>query len=140
MEQMMAFLSLLESGVLERHSSVRFAFLEAGCGWLPYWLYRLDDIEYRHLASEVAEHVRVPPSAYFRRQCFVSFEPGEPYLSDVLARHLFGGRPLVFGTDFPHPDHEADIVDQAVALRKRVPEKVLSDLLWGNASRLYGLS
>lgn len=38
MEQMMALLALIEGGVLERHRRLRVAFLESGCGWLPYWL------------------------------------------------------------------------------------------------------
>ena len=43
-------------------------------------------------------------------QCFVAFEPDEPYLLDLLP-HLDGGRALIFGSDFPHPDHESDIVE-----------------------------
>lgn len=41
MEQMMALLALIEGGVLERHPRLRVGFLESGCGWLPYWLWRL---------------------------------------------------------------------------------------------------
>jgi len=43
MEQMMALLALIEGGVLERHPQLRIGFLESGCGWLPYWLWRLDE-------------------------------------------------------------------------------------------------
>jgi predicted TIM-barrel fold metal-dependent hydrolase len=48
MEQMMALLALIEGGVLERHRRLRVAFLESGCGWLPYWLWKLDE-EYKNL-------------------------------------------------------------------------------------------
>ena len=47
--------SLLEGGVLERHPRLRVGFLEAGCGWVPYWLWRLDE-RWEHVAHEVAEH------------------------------------------------------------------------------------
>ncbi|MGK4005906.1 amidohydrolase family protein [Sorangium sp. So ce1036] len=137
MEQMMALLALLEGGVLERHPGLRIAFLEAGCGWLPYWLYRLDEIEYGNLAGEVAPHVRQAPSAYFRRQCFVGLEPDEPYLPEVIPR--IGADNLLFGTDYPHPDHGPDLVARALALRGELPDEVLRKILWDNPARFYGL-
>ncbi|WP_437290439.1 amidohydrolase family protein [Sorangium sp. So ce406] len=137
MEQMMALLALIEGGVLERHPGLRVAFLEAGCGWLPYWLWRLDEVEYRHLAGEVAPHVRQAPSAYFRRQCFVGLEPDEPYLTEVIPR--IGEDRLLFGTDYPHPDHDEGLVGQALALRDRLPGEVLRKILWDNPARFYGI-
>jgi len=138
MEQMMALLALVEGGVLERHPALRVAFLEAGCGWLPYWLFRLDEIEYKHLGGEVEENVRVRPSSYFQRQCFISFEPDEPYLGDVL--RYIGEDKLLFGTDFPHCDHDGDIAGRFPMLRERLPESALRKVLWDNAARFYGLN
>ncbi|XXX79842.1 amidohydrolase family protein [Sorangium sp. So ce134] len=137
MEQMMALLTLIEGGVLERHPDLRVAFLEAGCGWLPYWLWRLDEVEYRHMAGEVEENVRMAPSVYFRRQCFVSAEPDEP----LLAQHarFIGEDLLLFGTDFPHLDHEGDVVGQVLALRGELGQVGLEKMLWKNAERFFGL-
>ena len=56
MEQMMALLALIEGGVLERHPQLRVGFFESGCGWLPYWLWRLDE-EYENLYYEVKDNV-----------------------------------------------------------------------------------
>jgi uncharacterized protein len=138
MEQMMALLSLIEGGVLERHPGLRVAFLEAGCGWLPYWLWRLDEVEYRHLAGEVAATVKRLPSEYFRRQCFVAIEPDEPYLP-ALIEHI-GADNLLFGTDFPHLDHDDDIVHRALLLERVLPAGTLQKVLWDNPARFYGLS
>jgi len=52
MEQMMALSAPIEGGVLERHRRLRVAFLESGCGWLPCWLWKLDE-EYKNLHWEV---------------------------------------------------------------------------------------
>ena len=43
--QMLASATLLtsEHEVLDRFPSLSFVFLESGCGWLPYWLERLDE-------------------------------------------------------------------------------------------------
>src|SRR5262249_24057838 len=43
MEQMIAAVSLIYGGVLERFPGMRDAFLEAGCGWVPFWLHRMDE-------------------------------------------------------------------------------------------------
>jgi predicted TIM-barrel fold metal-dependent hydrolase len=60
MEQMMALLALIQGGVLERHPKLRVGFLESGCGWLPYWLWRLDQ-EYENLHWEVKDNVKMKP-------------------------------------------------------------------------------
>jgi len=137
MEQMMALLSLIEGGVLERHPRLRIAGLEGGCGWLPFWLWRLDELEYGYVKDEVAEHVRMKPSAYFRRQYFVALEPGEPMLPEVI-RHV-GEDNLLFGTDFPHPDHHLDAVDEVLALKGKLSEQTLRKILWDNPARLFGI-
>jgi predicted TIM-barrel fold metal-dependent hydrolase len=137
LEQMLALLTLIEGGVLERHPGLRVAFLEAGCGWVPYWLWRLDNA-YQFMAGEVAENVRLKPSEYFRRQCFVAIEPEEPGLPEVV--RLLGPDNLLFGTDYPHADHGDDIVDHVMSLRAVLSEELLCKLLWDNPARFYGLS
>ena len=137
MEQMMAMLALIEGGVLERHPHLRIGFLEAGCGWLPSWIWRLDE-EYTKLAWEVEENVKMKPSEYFRRQCFISVDPGEPGLEQVI-EFLGSDDNLLFGSDYPHTDYKPDIVEAAIALRDRVPEKTVQKLLWDNPARFYQL-
>jgi predicted TIM-barrel fold metal-dependent hydrolase len=138
MEQMMALLALVEGGVLERHPRLRVAFLEAGCGWLPYWLWRLDEVEYRHLAGEVGENVRVKPSEYFRRQCFVSAEPDEAMVAEYVRQ--LGEDRVLFGTDFPHLDHEGDVVGQIVEWRGEMGDALVRNWLGNSAERFYLMS
>jgi len=137
MEQMMAMLTLIEGGVLERHPKLQVGFLESGCGWLPYWLWRLDE-EYEELRWEVQEHVKMKPSDYFRRQCFIEIEPSEPYIAEII--QYIGSDNLIFGSDYPHMDHKPDIVEQAVALEERFSKETLKKILWDNSARFYGLS
>src|SRR4051794_4520834 len=42
-EQMSAMLALCLAGVLERHPGLRLGFFEAGCGWAPYWVERIEE-------------------------------------------------------------------------------------------------
>lgn len=137
MEQMMALLALIEGGVLERHPDLKIAFLESGCGWVPYWLWRLDEAEYKHLAWEVQDNVKMKPSEYFRRQCFVSIEPDEPYLPEII--NLLGSDNLILGSDYPHIDHDAGIIKEAVQLEDRLSQQTVQKILWDNPSRFYGI-
>jgi len=138
MEQMMALLALIEGGVLERHPDLKVAFLESGCGWVPYWLWRLDEAEYKHLAWEVQDNVKMKPSEYFRRQCFVSIEPDEPYIPEII--NYIGSDNLILGSDYPHIDHDAGIMKEAVQLEDRLSQQTVQKILWDNPSRFYGLT
>lgn len=137
MEMMMAFLALLEGGVLERHPGLRVGLLESGCGWLPYWLWRLDELEYAQLSNEVAGRINRRPSEYFRRQCWIAFEPDEALLSASV--EAIGRDRVVFGTDFPHVDHDADIVAQLFGPGAQLDAEQLRAALWTNPARLLGL-
>ncbi|HXH41753.1 MAG TPA: amidohydrolase family protein [Thermoanaerobaculia bacterium] len=136
MEQMMALLALIEGGVLERHPRLRFAFLEAGGGWIPYWLWRLDR-EYHDLEWEVRGNVTMKPSDYFRRQCFVSVEPTEPYLGPLM--DFIGADNILIGSDFPHMDHDPDVMKDAISLEGTLSRATVEKLLWDNPKRFYGV-
>jgi predicted TIM-barrel fold metal-dependent hydrolase len=136
MEQMMALLALIEGGVLENHPQLRVGFLESGCGWLPYWLWRLDR-EYEDLQWEVGDRVKMKPTEYFRRQCFIAVEPSEMYLPKLLEE--LGEDNLIFGSDYPHMDHKPDVVADMVALEEQVSKPVLQKILWDNPRRFYDL-
>ncbi len=137
MEHMMALLALIEGGVLERHPKLRVGFLESGCGWLPYWLWRLDE-EYKNLYWEVKDMVKLPPSEYFRRQCYIAVEPSEPYLTQIL--DYIGSDNLIFGSDYPHIDHRPDIVDRLIGLEKDLSKETLKKIVWDNPNRFYSLA
>jgi uncharacterized protein len=137
LEAMMALLSLIDGGVLEAHPALRVGFLESGCGWLPYWLWRLDEVEYAMMAQEVRARVRRRPSEYFRRQCWIAIEPGEAML-DRAATEIGPGR-LLFGTDFPHLEHGPGIVDELFSRRSALGDEALRAILWDSPSRLMGM-
>ncbi|WP_013320761.1 amidohydrolase family protein [Gloeothece verrucosa] len=137
MEQMMALLALIEGGVLERHPQLRVGFLESGCGWVPYWLWRLDE-EYKNLRWEVTNYVKIFPTEYFQRQCFVSIEPSEPYLAQLI--EFIGTDHVIFGSDYPHMDHQPDIVKKTLALESQLPQETVQKIVWDNPRRFYGLN
>lgn len=98
-EQMTAMVAFIVGGVLERFPRLRVGFLEAGCGWVPYWLERMD--EHVEKLSWEAPWLSMPPQRYFARQCVVACEPDERIAQELLAHEACN---VGFGTDFPHSD------------------------------------
>jgi predicted TIM-barrel fold metal-dependent hydrolase len=100
-------------GVLERFPDLRLALLEGNCSWAPWFLYRLDE-HYEWTGWYEAPELTMPPSAYFKRNCWISVEADEetvPHFVDT-----FGDERLIFSTDYPHGDskfpHAVDAFDK----------------------------
>ena len=137
MELMFAFASLAAGGVLDRHPRLRCAFLEGTCGWLPWWLWRLDETwEKFGPGSEVL--VSALPSEYFFRQCYVATDADEKVLRQVV--EAVGDDNIVVSTDYPHSDGLfPQAIDEFVKL-EGVTEKAKAKILWDNCARLYPLA
>ncbi len=97
---------LLMGGVCERFPRLRFLFLEAGGGWIPTQLQRMDE-QLRAFPLERA-WLSMLPSEYFRRQCYAGFEPEEWNLADS-ARYLGVDR-ILWASDYPHPEYHEGVV------------------------------
>jgi uncharacterized protein len=139
LEQMCAAVSLVYGGVLDRFPSLRVVFLEAGCGWVPFWLERMDEHHDNALARNFGgtRKRELRPSEYFQRQCYVSANADETLLADVAAR--IGTDRIVFSSDYPHPDAPfPHAVDEFLALEDLSGEQKRM-ILWDNTARLYQL-
>ncbi len=136
-EQMAACLGVLQSGILERHPRLHFAFLESGCGWLPYWLGRIDD-HYDTWRSYFPA-LTMKPSDYFRRQCFIACDPEDAMTGTVVEQ--VSDECVVWASDYPHPDARfPGTMDATLESLKGVPEPSRSRVLGANAQRLFALT
>lgn len=135
--QMLGVGSFLLGGILERHPGLKVAFLEANCAWLPWLLWRLDETYERFgdvIAVETATELSMPPSEYFRRQCYASIEPDETPAIDMINK--FGSDRLVFSTDYPHVDSRyPDAVEAFLGLPLSDDDK--RKILWDNCADFY---
>ncbi|MDQ6852810.1 MAG: amidohydrolase [Actinomycetota bacterium] len=93
---------LLAGGVCERFPDLRIVFLEANGGWIVPWLERLD--HHHEIFSWDVPWLRHEPSEYFRRQCWISFDPDESALAFTANSPLVGADRIVWASDYPHPD------------------------------------
>jgi predicted TIM-barrel fold metal-dependent hydrolase len=99
---MSAICYVTSGGVAERFPGAKFMFLEANGGWLVPWLERLD-----HHAKKFSWDVpwlKMLPSEYFRRQCWISFDPDESMLAFTANSPLCGADRIIWASDYPHPD------------------------------------
>jgi predicted TIM-barrel fold metal-dependent hydrolase len=135
-ELMYCFASMAAGGVLERHPRLRCAFLEGTCGWLPWWLWRLDEAwEKFGPGSEV--QISQLPSQYFFRQCYVATDADEKVLRQVV--EAVGDDAIVVSTDYPHSDGLFPTAIQEFVALEGVSPKTKAKILWDNCARLYRL-
>jgi len=139
LEQMLASLNFCADGVLEKFPKLKVAYLESGCGWVPFWLERMDE-HWEHEGHGQAKTTKEKPSYYFKRQCWASCEAGEE-LAPVFIEHV-GADYLTIATDYPHSDCIGKFPDRTVGdLTKnaRISPEARQKILWDNPLRLYGL-
>jgi predicted TIM-barrel fold metal-dependent hydrolase len=133
-EAMVAMMSLIWFGVIERHPTLRVVHVEADAGWLPYWLQRM---EQHYEFSGNAEHpdLRRTPTEYFRSNFLVAARGDERTLPAAV--ELVGAGQLTFNTDYPHPDgtFPRGIADlEAQPIGREAKQKIF----WDNAAHLFG--
>ncbi len=139
LEQMLACLNFCADGVLERFPRLKVAHLESGCGWVPFWLERMDE-HWEHESHGSARTTKENPSFYFKRQCWVSCEAGEE-LVPCFVDHV-GADYLTIATDYPHSDAVGKFPDQtvgALSANNKLSAETRRKILWDNPVRLYGL-
>ena len=135
LEQMLASLALICRGALERNPELQVVFLESGAGWLPYWLWRMDE-HYEILPFQVP-WLKMKPSDYFRRQCFTSFEADETRLGDVI--QTIGADRVLFASDYPHWDATFPGVTKMILDRKDMSDGTKRKVMGENAAKLLRL-
>jgi predicted TIM-barrel fold metal-dependent hydrolase len=130
-----AFLSFFTMGALERFPNLRLGVLEVGCGWIGSFLDRMDAAFETISAKGVP--LSMPPSEYFRRQCFISGDPDEraaPHIIDAVGADCF-----VWATDYPHPDHPGSWARSLERFVAPLSPRTRALVLGGNARRVYGI-
>jgi predicted TIM-barrel fold metal-dependent hydrolase len=131
---MQAVFNFTVGGIWARFPALRVGFMEAGVGWLPFWLERLD--EHWELMPDQAPAIDAPPSSYFAGRGFVTTEPDEKMVPYVLENV---GDVICYSSDYCHWD--CAFPDSVSQLEKRtdLDAEMKQALFTNNAARLYGL-
>jgi predicted TIM-barrel fold metal-dependent hydrolase len=133
-EMMRAVGALIGGGVMDLYPKLRVAILEAGVGWLPYWMERLD--EHYELMPEYVPFLRRKPSEAIRSaNFFISCDPDEETLPFVV--DFVGAEHILYASDYPHFDGRFPDTVKLTARPEVFPPAVQRKILWDNAKRLY---
>ncbi len=137
-DQMLAMTALISGGVLERHPRLRVAFLEAGVGWVPYFIDRMHE-HFEKRGDWIENGWKRDPREYVERgQVYVTCEPEEPILPAVIED--LGSDFIMYASDYPHWD--SDFPESSKPLRERsdIDNAARTQIMGGNAQRFFRMS
>jgi len=138
--QMIQLTSVVLDGVFDLFPNLRMGFLEAGAGWIPYMMDRLDE---KYHIDRKRKHFPLSkkPSEYFKSgNIYITCETDEKTL-DVVVREL-GEDHLMYPTDFPH-EREVGVFAKDIPEfweRKDLTERTKRKILSENAKRFYNIA
>ncbi len=138
-DQMTAMTALVSGGVFERHPRLRVAFLEAGAGWLPWFIERLHE-HYESRGDWVPNGWQRPPAAYVEAgNIRVTCEPDEGTLPAIV--DALGDDCVMFASDYPHwdgawPHATAELREHAEG---RLSADALAKVAGATARTFFGL-
>ena len=128
---------LITSGVFERHPQLQAGLVESGIGFVP-WLLETMDYAYKAHHFWVRPVIPEPPSAYFRRNCFATFQEDHVGLANVERFDVVDN--IMWANDYPH--HEGSWPHSAASIERQMAglaEESRAKILGLNAQRVFKL-
>jgi predicted TIM-barrel fold metal-dependent hydrolase len=134
------FATLILSGVLERFPGLKVVSAELNCGWLPFFLFRVDErfsaTGIRFRGTPFVTKLTMKPSEYFRRQLYATFIDD---LFGINHRREIGVDNILWSSDFPHsatfwPHSQEKIAADFHGVSEEDKRKILCE----NTAKLYG--
>ena len=133
--QLRQITSMMFEAVPVRFPDLALAYLEAGSGWIPYFLQRMDE-EYEKRGHAEAKLLTASPTEIVRsHSIYFSCEADEPLLPQAIA--YVGADRIMYASDFPHWDHSYPKSVKELVGRTDVSDEDKRKVLAGNARKLY---
>jgi predicted TIM-barrel fold metal-dependent hydrolase len=127
---------LVYDGLFERFPRLKIVAVEAGIGWIPYFLHHLDDNFLRRRFRAGVQLGRMP-SEYFRDHVWATFIEDPCGIHD---RHRIGVDRIMWSTDYPHTNSNWPNSQRIAAYEFRdVPDDERLRIMRDNAVELYRL-
>ena len=113
-------------------------FLEAGVGWVPFFIDRLHE-HFEKRGDWIERGWQRDPQEYVRAgNIFVTCEPEEPILPGVI--DVLGDDFIMFASDYPHWDGEWPESTKHLRTRSDISEAARAKIGGRNAQRFYRLN
>jgi uncharacterized protein len=137
-DQMIAMTAMISGGVFDRHPRLRVAFLEAGAGWVPFFIDRLHE-HFEKRGDWIENGWQRDPGEYLAAgNIWTTCEPAEPILPGVI--DVLGDDFIMFASDYPHWDGEWPNSTAPLRTRADIGEKSREKIAGLNAQRFYALN
>jgi predicted TIM-barrel fold metal-dependent hydrolase len=134
-DEQAAFASLFQGAVFDRFPQLKIVLLETGGGWIAHLLERMDS-KYRRIGYKTG--LKMLPTEYFKRQCWISFDPDETTIPDMVKR--YGADRFMWATDFPHWDASPAALEESKAAVASLPKEDQQKILGDNAAQVFNIS
>ncbi len=136
--QMLQLTNMMFRGVFDQFPRLRVAYLEAGVGWVPYMMDRLDE-DAEKFGARLERPPQRRPSEYLKSgNIFFTAEVEEhtlPYVIEMLRDDV-----ILWASDYPHERERDEFGGDLPYFRARqdLTDEVKNRILWDNAVRFYG--
>jgi uncharacterized protein len=127
---------LIYGGVLERYPRIRPVVMETSVGWVPWLLWRMDEM-WDTFGPDAGHALSLAPSEYFRRQCFAVADCDEDLAKHVVECGLENN--ILFSTDYPHHDSPWPNGVKTFLGLDGLSDSTKRKILWENGAALYNL-
>lgn len=124
--------ALIGGGVFDLFPRLRVGFFENGCGWLPWFIEKLDD-SWAVGSSNTPKMKRKPSEIIADGQVFCAVDTEEREIGHCV--ELLGDHVLMFSTDYPHSGNPWPDGVRQIADRTDISETAKIKILGDNAVR-----
>lgn len=132
--------TMMVRGVPERFPDLKLVFQEAGIGWIPYAIWRLDD---HYLIRPYEFHIDRMPSEYIAEQCYFTTQPlGHTVRNPehlAWAIEMAGPESIMYSSDLPHSDFDPpeELFDR---IHGYFDEETVRGIMGETAMDVFGIS
>jgi uncharacterized protein len=130
--------AMIFGGIPELYPKLKIGYLEIGCGWIPYWMERMDE-EWEKRGHVEAPLCKKKPSEYLTGgNIYYGCEPEEKMMGYIV--NEIGSKTLMYASDYPHWDMTWPESAVIIWRREDLSTEAKKDILENNAKRFYDLN
>ena len=137
----MGFFSIVGGGVMDRHPTLRFVFLEAGCQWIPFMVDQMAHYQKAYTHNGYPFDHRLPERDILdyvnSGRLYVTAEAEDkllPYVAEMIGEEQF-----LFSSDMPHGEGRDNAALEVLA-RNDISDSFKRKILIENGPRFYGFA
>lgn len=130
--------NICASGVLDRFPKLRFATIEAGIGWIPWFIRSMDEAYLKHHFWVRPKLKHGLPSDYYKAHFTASFQEDPAGLALCEPEGLQDN--FMWASDYPHNEgtfpHSAEAIERQMG---RLSEQTRAQVLGLNAAKFFNV-